>query len=491
MPQQCYDCKQVKGSVVKIVDTYLCQDCNEIRQIISDNDNEGKNVIINELLCFVVNKIDLLRTDVIVQLCSERFDEKEIHDAKHMLHRIIESESRLIQRRSGPEKKAKDMDDILGLVHACEPEKLPCFVAKNLNKLPPIAMKHVDFSAIISENMQIKYENEKLQSLCKETAENCNKLVSSMRDTFESTMQKFQSELPGMVKGIIDDNVMNSPVSKESTSQTSPKETVTSVLSPHEDNVNTTDSAASAAPQNSGNIPRDNKTVSSTAPLGDGSVRPKDKPKPSDNISSDLDDLINISDDDMHLGFPMRGHSQRSNVNESRTYADKASLPEFPSLPPVNKPHEGPTPYKQQIMPPGQRRPNATVPPPGIPPLMPSGPRPRGRGQRGATIGTGHYSGIKAADGANIAQVFVSRLHPSTEMKTIVRHLNALGITVSDAEEIIPSNLKKGFVTQKTHCSFRFDVPAHMFWSVKKSSMWPSGVLVKRYTPAKNGPPSD
>ena len=347
-------------------------------------------------------------------------------------------------------------------MHECAPQNLPCFVAKNLNKLPPIAMKHVDFSAMISENMQIKYENKELQALCRETTMHCERVASSMRDAFVSQMERFKADLPAMVRAIMSDEVQ----------RPAPK---------------LTDASEVAA------IDHSTETMSRSLPSqGDGIVRPKmnlsaQMSRMSPNLSLD-DDIIDMTDD-LALGAPLRGHSQRSNTHHPLSYAAMtAESADYPQLPSVTDPNRGPTPYRQQVVPPSPTVMNrGGVPPTGIPPLEPAEIRPKGRGQRGATIGTGQYSGLKAAEGANSAQVFVSRLHPSTQMENVVRHLNALGITVTDAEEIIPSNIKKGYVIEKTHCSFRFEVPSHMFWDVKKASVWPAGVLVKRYTPAKNG----
>ena len=62
----------------------------------TDNDplNGTGNIVIDELLCFITNKIDVLPTDTIVQLCTATFNEKEIVASKKKLYEHCATELR-------------------------------------------------------------------------------------------------------------------------------------------------------------------------------------------------------------------------------------------------------------------------------------------------------------------------------------------------------------------------------------------------------------
>jgi hypothetical protein len=117
-----------------------------------------QGVIVNELLCFVINKLDILPHDTIAKLCGDTFSDPEIEDSKAILFNLCAMEndrSRMIKRK-GVDKKMKNLNDILNLLHGLEPELIPCFAAADLSKLPPISYNHMDMSVILKELESVK-----------------------------------------------------------------------------------------------------------------------------------------------------------------------------------------------------------------------------------------------------------------------------------------------------------------------------------------------
>ncbi|XP_070556626.1 uncharacterized protein [Ptychodera flava] len=122
------------------------------------------NIIINELLCFAVNKMDILPFEVIVKLCVDAFDDRDIEAAKRLLYDMCgDCSSHRFKRRQGLNKSQSNVQDILTLLHEIEPENIPCFVAKDVSKLPPVNFDHIDVSTLLSQMNQVKLDIDSLK----------------------------------------------------------------------------------------------------------------------------------------------------------------------------------------------------------------------------------------------------------------------------------------------------------------------------------------
>ena len=95
------------------------------------NETGAKAPIINELLCFIQNKIDILELDIIIQLCEERFDKTTIEKSKEMLFDLCHSETDKTMRRgcTGEHKSGRNLQDIYNLLQE-KGENAPTFCAK-------------------------------------------------------------------------------------------------------------------------------------------------------------------------------------------------------------------------------------------------------------------------------------------------------------------------------------------------------------------------
>lgn len=125
----------------------------------SSNANVQAGCMVNELLCFVGNKVDSMPTDLIIKLVCDFYDEKEIESAKKMFFDLTDddrpSQMRNIKRQ-GPNKNTNNVTDIISLFQSLEVDRVPVFVARNLSNLPPISQNHFDMSSILREIETLK-----------------------------------------------------------------------------------------------------------------------------------------------------------------------------------------------------------------------------------------------------------------------------------------------------------------------------------------------
>ena len=81
-----------------------------------------EGIIVNELLCFVFNRIDVLPNDDLVSIVSHFYDDGEVNSALMILKDIItrflpKGSRRRLAKRIGKDKKVKSVEDICVLMH--------------------------------------------------------------------------------------------------------------------------------------------------------------------------------------------------------------------------------------------------------------------------------------------------------------------------------------------------------------------------------------
>ncbi|CAG9791732.1 unnamed protein product [Diatraea saccharalis] len=106
----------------------------------------NRNIVICEVLAFVQNKLDVMDEQGLIQICESAFSTADIDLAKSLL---FESLSKRSTTRKGQGKTFRDLKDIICLFKETDPEKIPMFVAKKLEKLPPVTFDHVDITALL------------------------------------------------------------------------------------------------------------------------------------------------------------------------------------------------------------------------------------------------------------------------------------------------------------------------------------------------------
>ncbi|CAB3223445.1 unnamed protein product [Arctia plantaginis] len=89
-------------------------------------------------------------TESLIRICVSAFSASEIEDAKKLLFESVTTKRRNISRRKDG-KKQKDLEDVICLIREIDPDKIPVFVARDLQKLPPISFDHVDVTKLLKD----------------------------------------------------------------------------------------------------------------------------------------------------------------------------------------------------------------------------------------------------------------------------------------------------------------------------------------------------
>ena len=158
-------------TLVKVIDNHSRPSGNSPTNSVNNEDEEGSSedsdIVCNELLCYLYNKMDVMTHDLMVKVCTEFYSSVCIEQAKNILYNrnaVMNELGLQKRRRQGPGKDKSNMEDILNALHKCY-SKLPTFVAKDLSQVPPLDMNNVDFSFIMIELKKMRSE---LATVCEE-----------------------------------------------------------------------------------------------------------------------------------------------------------------------------------------------------------------------------------------------------------------------------------------------------------------------------------
>lgn len=115
------------------------------------------NIVIDELLSYVQNKISIIDEDSLTRICVSSFKSDEIKRSKDLLFESLPTEKRkILRKRQG--KENRDVEDIISLFKGTDPEVMPVFVARDLEKLPPILFDHVDVTKLLKDLLILQTE---------------------------------------------------------------------------------------------------------------------------------------------------------------------------------------------------------------------------------------------------------------------------------------------------------------------------------------------
>ncbi|XP_045446742.1 uncharacterized protein LOC123654930 [Melitaea cinxia] len=121
------------------------------------------NIVISELLAYVQNKLSVADEDSIVRICASTFSSEQIEDAKNLLVNSLPADQRKTTRK-GKGKENRSMNDIIGLFKVTDPDVLPIFVARDLDKLPPITFDHLDVSKLLKDLAVVQADIKNIKS---------------------------------------------------------------------------------------------------------------------------------------------------------------------------------------------------------------------------------------------------------------------------------------------------------------------------------------
>lgn len=110
------------------------------------------NVVINELLAFLRNVLDVMDEESVHQLCTSSFSAEEIVKAKTLLFESVPTGKKMpVRRKDGKKKMSRDLDDMICLLKGSNPDLFPIFVARELHRLPPVSFDHVDVTRLLKD----------------------------------------------------------------------------------------------------------------------------------------------------------------------------------------------------------------------------------------------------------------------------------------------------------------------------------------------------
>lgn len=119
--------------------------------------SDGKIIVEDELLNFIVVKMKTLSHDEIVNLVSNNFSSEWIEESKRLLFDVCPKTSQRCVMHKGPQKDINNVKACLKLLNECG-ENTPRFVSHHLDQLPPVGFGHMDASALLSRMERLKQE---------------------------------------------------------------------------------------------------------------------------------------------------------------------------------------------------------------------------------------------------------------------------------------------------------------------------------------------
>ena len=127
----------------------------------------AENQLINELLCFLVNKLECMPADLLVKLICDFYDDKEIDAARECLFSLlpVSASAQRKVRRKGANKKSMTVQDMLHILLNTEVVDIPCFVARGLARLPPLTQDHFDLATVMRDVVNMRNDVASLLTL--------------------------------------------------------------------------------------------------------------------------------------------------------------------------------------------------------------------------------------------------------------------------------------------------------------------------------------
>lgn len=93
----------------------------------------------------------------LIKMCESTYSEKEIEEAKSLLFESVKVDRSKISRRQKG-KTRRNLEDMVCFFKEIDPELMPIFVARDLQKLPPASIDHIDTVTLLKDIVKIRDE---------------------------------------------------------------------------------------------------------------------------------------------------------------------------------------------------------------------------------------------------------------------------------------------------------------------------------------------
>ena len=164
-PQGMVDQRVTRNSSVTVIsaaDASLTRNIsqqNKDRNLSQSQKKDTPEVVQNELLCFVQNKMDIITQNMLVKSIVNFYTDSEIKEAKDMLfdkYGNKVSPSLKNCQHTGNGKSEKNVLDIYALLGRIPLDICPVYVAANLAKLPPLDPDNYDVMALSQQVNEVR-----------------------------------------------------------------------------------------------------------------------------------------------------------------------------------------------------------------------------------------------------------------------------------------------------------------------------------------------
>ncbi|KAI8442108.1 hypothetical protein MSG28_005734 [Choristoneura fumiferana] len=115
------------------------------------------------MLSYIQNKLSVADDNLLVNVCTSAFSSEEIKKSKSLLFEALSTDQRNVLRK-GTGKVKRDIDDILRVLRWADMDTLPVFVARQLEKLPPIDFDHLDCTKLLKDMAKLRSEIEVIKT---------------------------------------------------------------------------------------------------------------------------------------------------------------------------------------------------------------------------------------------------------------------------------------------------------------------------------------
>ena len=129
--------------------------------------DKGNDFVHNEVLCYLINKIDIISHDLLVKIASDFYSDDEIEVAKKVLYETCITDARK-KIRKGQNKKKTNVADMIALIHGLDFENIPKYCAIDLSRIPPVDVNSIDVTGITQEIHQFNAARDDVGNLVQE-----------------------------------------------------------------------------------------------------------------------------------------------------------------------------------------------------------------------------------------------------------------------------------------------------------------------------------
>ena len=111
----------------------LCMECSAARGSQHQRsrgtvESAVSGVIVDDLLCYAVSKMDVVVNDLLAKVCCETYMDEDIQNSKKLLYEVCDPGERC-GKRQGAGKSMSNMTDILKVLHTMDPDQVLIFAS--------------------------------------------------------------------------------------------------------------------------------------------------------------------------------------------------------------------------------------------------------------------------------------------------------------------------------------------------------------------------